>query len=259
VPILGMTYLGPLGAFVRLRMTGFQYGESGGFKTSLAALGQAHYGDYDLNTLPLNFEGTPVGAEIVLFSMKDALIVTDVFLKNGTPGEVKKRLAILNRIIRTVGNQAGGARGTKYLTLRSEMPPRGLPLVTAETRIIGQSTNARVLFDYVRKGDISFDKIVAAGSESKRRLYAVAMGAYVQWIARNWGALEQNVPRRLEELTEEFLRFGTHSRQPGNAALVMLGIETALAFMLEVGAIDPLTAPKICDKARSALIDITIE
>ncbi len=260
VPVFAMTYLAPLRPFVSLRFTGYQYGQTGAFKTSLAALGQAHYGDFSLDCLPLNFDvGTRVGVEIVLFTLKDALVVADDFLRNGTRAEVAKRRALLNHIIRAVANQSSGARGTKNLTLRRELPPRGLPLVTAETKEVGQSTNARVLFSHVRVGDLPREKIVAAGSEANRRLLPLAMGAYVQWIAQNWKALADTLPQRLEELTGEFVRHASHSRQPGNAALVMVGMETAVAFMLEVGAIEPEAALARSAEARKALIELTIE
>ncbi len=260
VPVFAMTYLAPLGIFVPLRFTGYQVGPTGCFKTSLAALGQAHYGDFSLDCLPLNFDhGTRVGAEIVLFTMKDALTVADDFLRTGTHQEVQNRRKVLSFIIRAVGNQTSGARGTKDLTLRRGMPPRGLPLVTAETKEVGHSSNARVLFSQVRPGDLPREKIFAAGSEANRRILPLAMGAYVQWIAQNWAALAHTLPKRLDELTAEFANLGTHARQPGNAALVMIGMETALAFMVEMGAIGPEAALARRDEARAALKRLTIE
>jgi hypothetical protein len=117
MPVFAMTYLAALGQFVPLRLTGYQYGPTGSFKTSLAALGQAHYGDYSLDCLPLNFDhGTKVGVELVLFTLKDALIVADDFLKTGPSREVDKRRQMVGHIIRSVGNQTSGARGTKNLT-----------------------------------------------------------------------------------------------------------------------------------------------
>jgi hypothetical protein len=131
--------------------------------------------------------------------------------------------------------------------------------VTAETKEVGQSTNARVLFIHVEGNSLPREKIFGAGSEANRRLLPVAMGGYVQWIAQNWETLARDLPKRLEELTNEFSKEGTHARQPGNAALVMLGMETALKFMRDMDAITQAEVDAELAKAREALIQITIE
>jgi hypothetical protein len=255
-PVLALTYLAPLGAFVTLSMTGYVYGDTNAFKTGLMGIAQAHYGDFHREALPLSFHGsTPTGAEILSFVMKDALLTADDYRLSGlTHAEVARRQAILERLVRSSGDHSGGARANKDLGLRRDMPPRALSAITAETKISNASSSTRLALIRVSYGDIDLELLKEASTPENLRLYVLAMSGYLRWIARNWTALERTVGRRVTELAGQFTAVSSFARQPRNAALLMVGFETMLAFMLEAGAVEPERALEFRAQAEEGIL-----
>src|SRR5262249_46524061 len=146
-PLLGSTYLAPLRALLMPEPPDFTVwiqGRSGLFKSELAALIQAHWGDFSRTSLPARFVATGNALERLLFATKDALLVCDDYFPAGNRREAEAMDQTAARLLRGVGNGSGRPRMQRDTTMQPDLPPRGLSLATGERLPEGHSTNARL-------------------------------------------------------------------------------------------------------------------
>jgi hypothetical protein len=135
-------------------------GETGAFKSELAALQQQHFGAaMSRKHLPASWSSTANAIEGLAFHAKDALIVVDDFAPQGSAADVSRYHAAADRVFRAAGNGAGRGRMDSTARLREPKPPRGLILSTGEDIPRGHSVRARLLILEVEKGLISLDRI----------------------------------------------------------------------------------------------------
>ena len=84
-PLLAAVYRAPFG---KVDFSLFLTGQTGTFKTTLAALCQQHFGaEMDASRLPANFASTANALESLAFTAKDALLVVDDFVPIAGPGD----------------------------------------------------------------------------------------------------------------------------------------------------------------------------
>ena len=108
-------------------------GETGAFKSEVAALYQQHFGaGMDRLHLPGAWSSTANALEILAFHAKDALLVIDDFAPQGSGADVARYHAAADRIFRAAGNHAGRSRLDSTAKLREPKPPRALILSTGE-------------------------------------------------------------------------------------------------------------------------------
>jgi hypothetical protein len=140
-------------------------------------------------------------------------------------------------IVRNVGNQGGRGRLRSDLSQRTVHRPRGLVVSTGEGLPGGQSITARLYTIEVQPGDVDLEKLTAAQAEAER--YAHAMAGYLLWIADQWDSLARYLPQRRMELRASLLKEmdGSHLRIPDVLAALYLGLDLALAYATEVGAL----------------------
>lgn len=101
-------------------------GETGAFKSEVAALHQQHFGAaMDRLHLPGTWSSTGNALEALAFFGKDALVVIDDFAPQGNSADVARYHAAADRVFRAAGNHAGRSRLDSTTKLR-EPKPRAL-------------------------------------------------------------------------------------------------------------------------------------
>ena len=146
-PVQGAVYLAPLRELLVTEPPDFTvwlHGRSGLFKSEVAALAQAHWGDFSRMTLPASFVATGNALERLTFATKDALLVCDDYFPARNKREADAMDQTAARLLRGVGNGSGRSRMRQDTTMRPDLPPRGVTLATGERLPDGHSTNARL-------------------------------------------------------------------------------------------------------------------
>ena len=129
-------------------------GQTGVFKSELAALLQQHFGaELDARRLA-SWSSTGNALEAQAFAAKDALLVVDDFAPGGSQQDVARLQREAARLIRAQGNRSGRQRMRPDGSLRPIKPPRGLILSTGEDIPIGESIRARMLIVEIGRGDV---------------------------------------------------------------------------------------------------------
>jgi len=119
-------------------------------------------------------------------------------------------------------------------SLRPELTPRGVVLVTGERLPDGHSTAARMF--PVPMAPSQTDPAKLATAQNQRTLYPAAMAGYVKHLAGRMDALKGELPRRFASLRQAAARSGGHAREPGQVAHLQLALEVWLGFAVEVRA-----------------------
>jgi hypothetical protein len=131
-------------------------GETGAFKSELAALEQRHFGaGMDRLHLPGAWSSTANSLEALTFYAKDVVMVIDDFAPQGSAADISRYYAAAERVFRAAGNRSGRGRLDSSARLREPKPPRGLILSTGEEIPRGHSIRARLLLLELSKGAIS--------------------------------------------------------------------------------------------------------
>ena len=151
-PLLAAVYRAPFG---NADFTLFLTGQTGSFKTTLAAVCQQHFGaEMDANRLPANFASTANALESLAFSAKDGLLVVDDFVPLGGPGDAALQ-SVAERLFRAAGKRQGRSRMGGNGRLRPSRPPRALVLATGEEVPRGESLRARLLIVELAPNDVN--------------------------------------------------------------------------------------------------------
>lgn len=157
-------------------------GRTGTFKSELCSLFQSHYGaSMDARHLPASWSSTGNALEHLAYRTKDALIVLDDFVPQGTTWQVRGLQKTADQIIRAAGNQAGRARLTEMAGAQQTYYPRGLILSTGEDIPEGHSVRGRMLTMELAPGDIQPKELSTA--QRARESYPQAMADWIQWLA----------------------------------------------------------------------------
>lgn len=257
-PLLATVYLSPLCELLEADRPDFVCwfsGPSGAFKSEAAALAEAHFGRFTRLTLPVSFADTANAVERALFSAKDVLVVVDDYHPAYDRREEQSMAGTASRILRGVGNGRGRNRMRVDTTLRPELSPRCLAIVTGERLPQGHSSQARMFPVAIDRGAIPPDRLTICQAESQ--LYPSAMAAYVQWIAGRFEELRRELPRRLHEIRDRARSVSGHPRDPGQVAHLQLGLETMLRFAKDVGAVAEDRAEAMLEASWEALLGLS--
>ena len=237
-PLLCAAYLALLSGFCQPDFLLWLYGETGAYKSSLAAVLLSHFGDFTEMTLPLSFESTSNALEKTLFSLKDILAVVDDWRPGVTASDAADMERKAQRLQRAVGNRQGRGRMTAQTDLRRSYAPRGVVLATAEALPEGptfQSANARALALGIAPGDV--DTAVLSGLQSQRPALGRAMAGYAMWVAERHDGLSERAPAFRERVRSELRPElpGAHPRTPDAAAALRVGLATLCAYAASTG------------------------
>ncbi|MCS7227139.1 MAG: DUF927 domain-containing protein, partial [Gloeomargarita sp. SKYB31] len=257
VPIWAAAYLAPLSEIVPPVFVLWLYGMSGTLKSTLAALALSHYGgfrsesDADRRKLP-QWDSTANYLIRLSFLLKDCLMVIDDFRPMSNPKKARDMESTADQVIRAVSNQSSRGRLNSNLSVRTTFYPRGMILSTGEMVPPGLSTTARVFTVEVRKDTVDMERLSAAQREADR--YPHALAGYILWLADNWEALAQTLPERRRDFRAHILKTHTgHRRVPENLATLYIGLDMALTYATEIGAITEREAEDWRERGWAAL------
>jgi hypothetical protein len=230
-------------------------GETGAFKSEVAALHQQFFGAaMNRVNLPGSWSSTGNANEALAFHAKDALFVIDDFAPQGGSVDVARYHAAADRVFRAAGNHAGRGRLDSTARLREPKPPRALILSTGEEIPRGQSVRARLLILEVSKGSINKDELRACQRDALAGLYAMSMAGFLQWLAgRDQARAAFN--EKMSEYRSKALLKSTHARTPEILASLQAAFELYLEFGVNSGAIDVAEGGRLGERCWDALCE----
>jgi hypothetical protein len=252
-PLLAATYRPAFGgADFALHLAG----ETGSFKSELAALHQQHFGaTMNRLHLPGSWSSTGNALEMSAFHAKDALFVIDDFAPQGSSADVARLHAAAERVFRAAGNHAGRSRLDSSAKLRTPKPPRALILSTGEDTPRGQSIRARILILELPKGSIDTSKLTACQNDAQLGLYCEAMGGFLRWMAGRYEEVRAAFTLRVSHFRSLALRNAAHARTPDIVANLQGAFESFLDFTVESGAIDKTQRGCLANRCWDAVCD----
>jgi hypothetical protein len=250
-PLLAATYRAPLGeADFAIHLAG----ETGAFKSEVAALHQQHFGA-TLNRLhlPGTWSSTGNALETLAFVAKDALFVIDDFAPQGNSADVARYHAAADRVFRAAGNHAGRSRLDSSAKLREPKPPRALILSTGEDVPRGQSVRARLLILELVKNHIESNALTECQQDAQAGLYANAMGGYVRWLAGRHDVARASFEEKVSKYRTRALGNLAHARTPDMIANLQAGFELYLEFGVESRALNGTQRDRLALRSWDAL------
>jgi hypothetical protein len=252
MPLAAAAFRAPLGA---AEYSIYLTGETGTFKSTLAALVQQHYGPgmMDTTTLPANWSSTGNALEVLAFHAKDTLLTIDEAVRTESPTERNKLAATQARVLRAQGNQSGRARLTADGRLKPEHPPRGLILTTGEQPAAGHSLNARLLLLELEPGMVTLDRIIPCQQEAAAGLYARTMAGYIGYLATDLDHYTAEHRNRAAAWYDTFRGVGGHPRIPKMLADLMAAWEGFTRWAVSIGALSEVEASVLAKECGDAL------
>lgn len=227
-------------------------GLTGSMKSTLAALFLSHFGSFDRTTLPGSWSSTPNQLERRAFALKDVLFVIDDFAPSALDRRELDQKA--SRLIRAQGNLSGRGRLRSDLSERPTMPPRGLILGTGEDRPAGRSILARTLLIEVDRASIDMGRLTCAQSQAHRLPHALA--AFITWLAPQLGTLPAELAEAFRTARSRATTTAAHLRVPEILAHLAIGLDLALAFAEEIGAVDAKRRADLGEACWDALVKL---
>jgi Domain of unknown function (DUF927) len=255
IPLLGGVYRAAIGeADFSVHISG----PTGVQKSEITALGQQHYGaKMDARALPGSWTSTGNALEAIASAAKDALLVIDDYVPQGTTADRARLNAIADRVLRAQGNRSGRGRLRSDATMRRSRPPRGLIVSTGEEVPGGQSLRARMVIIEVRPGEVDLDKLTHAQRAAARGDYAAAMAGFIRWLAT-----------RLDQVRTDLIAISrerrahvdvAHARTADTFAQIFATWVIWLRFVIEVGVVTRDEADAIEGEVWSTLTTLAAE
>ena len=264
VPLLCCVYLAPLRHF--LQQAGippsfavFFVGRGGGRKSTAAALALSHFGNFTSQTMPASFHDTANSIRAKAFSLKDMPIVVDDYHPTQSAQERRKMEGMAQELARAFGDNSARARMNADHTLQQAQPPRCLAIMTGEDLPqIGESGLARFFVTRVTAEDVPIsDALTQAQENAMQGKLQAAMAGYIEYLLRQADDLPKNLKAEWTKLRAEAQRRlpkGSHARNMGAIAHLMLGWEIMLTYGYTLGEIPQEQLPQEIDRAWNQLI-----
>jgi len=264
VPLLCCVYLAPLRHF--LQQAGippsfavFFVGKGGGRKSTAAALALSHFGNFTSQTMPASFHDTANSIRAKAFSLKDMPIVVDDYHPTQSAQERRKMEGMAQELARAFGDNSARARMNADHTLQLAQPPRCLAIMTGEDLPqIGESGLARFFVTRVTAEDVPISEALTHAQENAMQgnLQAAMIG-YIEYLLRQADDLPKNLKAEWMKLRAEAQRRlpkGSHARNMGAIAHLMLGWEIMLTYGYTLGEITQEQLPLEIERAWEALL-----
>ena len=146
-PLYGLLWLSVLTTLLNPmpNFSGYAYGDTGTFKTTVAMLLLSHFGDFSQANNLSNFDDTANAIEKKAFTLKDTLLVLDDYHPSSRRQDAQNKEQLAQRLIREYSNRTARDRLNADTTEKGRYTPRGMLLITGEELVQLQSTLARVL------------------------------------------------------------------------------------------------------------------
>lgn len=184
VPLLGLVYLSPLLQAIKDagKMPEFVvwlFGTTGSRKTSLARVFLSHFGDFT-NSLPATFNDTYASIELKSHAIKDSLNLIDDYAPKQTRKHKDSQDEIAEKSIRAYGDRVSRGRANSNMVSQKQYIPRGMLLITGESIIRGNSTNARLIALELNKDSVNLRLLKEM--QDKIKLLNESMRGYIEWL-----------------------------------------------------------------------------
>jgi hypothetical protein len=254
-PLYAATWRAPLPPYAA--MTVFTHGPTGQRKTAISMVQQQHFGkDFDEEHVP-HFSNTANANIDILHEAKDALLLVDEYVPQGSTREVNKLQSDADTVLRSVANQQGRSRLTRDGKRQSARAPRGLALATGEARVVGrQSLSARTIYNSLTVGSVDLTALTQAQHDAAEGKFAAAMAGYLQFLAKRYDDLAADVKRRTELLRRAFSAEERHGKLANNLASLAVGFEYFLTYAVEAGAISVAEADALWRRMWNAFASL---
>lgn len=263
IPLLSTIFLAPLREFLDQTDIGpayslFLLGGTGTHKSTVAALGLSHFGNFHYKSLPANFGDTGNSIRKKAFLLKDVPIVVDDFHPVSSVQERKTMEGIAQTLSRAFGDGADRGRLGNNLTLQRAMPPRGIAIISGEDEPgITQSGLERYYIVNLHKGDVQESEELTEMQELARKGYLQrCMQGYIKWLIKQ---VEQ-LPEMLHGMFLQYramaadLTPNQHGRSREMIAHMMIGYELMLNYMRDVGLLSTEECRTESDRAWQILV-----
>jgi hypothetical protein len=235
--------------------TGFSLhlsGPTGAFKTAVAAIVQAHFGQgFDERHLPGSWSSTANATEGLAFIAKDMILVVDDFAPRGSTYDQARFHRDADRVFRAVGNHSGRRRMRADGSLRPVKPPRSIILSTGEDVPTGQSVRARLLVLEVGPADVEADRLTELQRAARTGLLAQATAGFVHWLAPRLDEVRARFDRLVLEWRGHSFR---HRRTTDNVGQLFAAHRIWREFAVESGALTAAEAAALGDRVQTALL-----
>ncbi len=255
-PLIAITYLSPMFSLLREEGIFIDFvlllvGKTGTYKSSLSALLLSHFGNFELDTLPLSFRATFAGIEKVAFAAKDQLLVIDDYKPEKMETDQEK---IMEGILGLWGDRNKRIKMNSHGGLHKQYTPRGLAIVTGERAPkFSQGRLARALTVYTEEGSINSKKLREI--QSKKEQLAFVMKEYIKWIIANEDTIKNNAKYLQEVYSKKIIDF-QHPRIKQNLIVILIGFTMWLDFMLDNSIIDSTKKDELIERASKVVEEI---
>jgi hypothetical protein len=231
-------------------------GRTGNFKSELQSLATRHFGrDLHAKNQTASWESTVNAIGEQQFLARDVLLGVDDFKLKGSPNDQMRQHAKADTVYRWQGNGTGKGRMNAAGGLRRPRKPRGTVLSSSEHIPQGESCRGRGLHVQVSPGDIPADKLTECQRDAESGAYAIAMAAYVRWLAQD-GRIERlrgGLPELIRKYRQRAQESDLHRRTPEIVANLYVGLRCWLGFCTEAGAITAEEEKSLKRQAWAAL------
>lgn len=257
LPLWAAVWRAPTCCVLYPTVTLWLHGETGSYKSTVAALFLRHFGRFTKDSLPASWLATDNSLERTCFLARDTLLVIDDYAPEQHPRQAAELDRRVSRLVRQIGNRAARTRIGSDLRLRPETPPNALVVATGEQLPLGvQSVAARILPVRFERERFDLEKLTQTQAEAY--LLAQAMRGYIEWLAPQMDDLTLRLPSRFEQLRAKAAVKG-HARLPEAVAHLQLGAELGAAYAASLGVLGEAEARKLAEECFAALLTLAQE
>ncbi|MGB9662266.1 MAG: CHC2 zinc finger domain-containing protein [Moorellaceae bacterium] len=252
LPLFAAVWRAPLNSLVYAPLMLWVYGETGTFKSTIAALALSFFGTFDKDSLPASWTATEAFLERLAFLARDVFLCIDDFAPEFSKYSQEELSRKVSRVVRQAGNRAYRGRMRPDLTLRPEYPPNALIISTAEQLPPpSMSLIGRTFLVKFERDKVDTARLTALQKTASALSYA--MRAYLEWLRPQLDNLIGRLQQRLIELRQKAVVEG-HTRLPENVAHLMLGMVMFTTFAVSAGALTQKEKWDLDNRAWSTLL-----
>jgi hypothetical protein len=251
-PLLGSIYRAVLGGAVPADYSVWLEGQTGNYKSTVAALALSHWGPFTRLTLPAGWSSTANALERMAFVLKDALFVIDDYAPS--PLDARELEAKAARLLRAQGNLVGRSRLRADLTDRPSQPPRGLILATGESHPPGHSILARTLVLELDRREVRLADLTRAQEAAAR--YPHALAGFIEWAAPQMPSLPALMRESFEQARADATTEAQHARVPEVIAHVWVGLRAAVSYAQDIEACTEAEGEDLEGQCWEALLEV---